>query len=94
VTAFLPSIFPSFFKVGTGVLSMFALAFFDNVLGNRRVVAIVAGLSLWLMVDEIVPWSVQLAARAPHLPHVTQDADLPLGLAPVRFICHFSSKDS
>lgn len=43
-----------------GVLWLFAVAFFGNLLGTRKTLTVVAALTLWSMMDETVPWGVQL----------------------------------
>jgi hypothetical protein len=43
-----------------GVLWLFAVAFFDNLLGTRKTLTVVAALTLWSMIDETVPWGVQI----------------------------------
>jgi hypothetical protein len=47
-----------------GILCMLALAFFDKLLGLRKVVAVVVALTLWSMVDVSVPWGIQLTQSA------------------------------
>lgn len=41
-----------------GALWMFTLAFFDNLLGKKKTLTVVAAFSLWSMIDETVPWAV------------------------------------
>jgi hypothetical protein len=41
-----------------GVLWMFALAFFDNLLGKKKTLTVIAAFSLWSMIDETIPWAV------------------------------------
>jgi MFS superfamily sulfate permease-like transporter len=42
-----------------GVLWLFVVAFFDNLLGTRKILAVVAALTLWCMIDETSLWNVQ-----------------------------------
>jgi hypothetical protein len=40
-----------------GALWMSSLAFFDNLLGKKKTLTVVAAFSLWSMIDETVPWA-------------------------------------
>lgn len=42
------------------VLLMFSLAFFDNLLGKKKTVIVVATFSLLSMTDESVPWAASM----------------------------------
>jgi hypothetical protein len=43
-----------------GVLWLFAVAFFDNLLETRKTLTVVAALILWSITDETIPWGVQI----------------------------------
>lgn len=49
-----------------GFVCMFGVAFFDKLLGRKRIVAVVAALTLWSMLDEAVPWSVHMMQTTVH----------------------------
>jgi len=72
-----------------GILCMFAVAFFDGLLGRRKALSIVAALTVWSMADETVPWGVSiLHAMIRGIATISSDLEFPIyAFSAILFLC-------